>query len=95
MTSRQVRSPLDRAFLSKPPYSLCIDDWTAIRHTNTEHPHIHVVLAGCGSDLQTDVPTAVRLHLVEYEQLRKSGRHHREHDWQQQLAPLANQGSNS
>jgi hypothetical protein len=63
--------------------------WTAILHTNTAHPHIHVVLAGSGADTATGRSAAVRLHLKEYELLRKSGLTHSEYDWHQLLRAYA------
>lgn len=67
--------------------------WTAIKHTNTAHPHIHVVLSGSGPDLHTGASKAVRLHLAEYELLRKSGMTQSEQGWYQQLAAFARQGA--
>jgi hypothetical protein len=67
--------------------------WTAIKHTNTAHPHVHVVLAGSGPDLQTGAARAVRLHLSEYQLLRQSGLSHSEQSWYRQLAGFASQGA--
>jgi len=36
--------------------------WYAVHHSNTEHEHVHVVLAGAGEDRETGWEEAVKLH---------------------------------
>jgi len=52
--------------------------WYAVHHSNTDHEHVHVVLAGAGEDLETGQPTPVTLSPEDYRELRESGQEHSE-----------------
>lgn len=52
--------------------------WYAVSHQNTEHPHIHVVLAGAGEDPETGEQEPVKLFQEDYQLLRESGIEHSE-----------------
>lgn len=47
--------------------------WYAVHHSNTDHEHVHVVLAGAGEDLETGQPIAITLSPEDYRELRESG----------------------
>ena len=53
--------------------------WYAVSHQNTDHPHVHVVLAGAGEDHETGELEPVKLYQDDYQLLRESGREHNEH----------------
>jgi len=59
--------------------------WYAVYHQNTDHPHVHVVLAGEGEDRETGEQEPVRLYKEDYQLLRESGREHSEHEYYYQL----------
>jgi hypothetical protein len=48
--------------------------WYAVSHQNTEHPHIHVVLAGAGEDPETGEQEPVKLYQEDYQRLRREHR---------------------
>jgi type IV secretory pathway VirD2 relaxase len=52
--------------------------WYASVHANTDHPHVHVVLAGSGEHLQTGKEEPVKLYQETYEHLRESAIAHSE-----------------
>src|SRR6266700_465930 len=54
--------------------------WYAVHHSNTEHEHVHVVVAGAGEDRETGQEVAVRLYPQDYQMLRESGHDHSDHD---------------
>ncbi len=62
--------------------------WYAVRHSNTEHEHIHLVVAGAGEDRETGHEEAVKLYPEDYQQLRESGREHSDHDFYYRLEDL-------
>lgn len=62
--------------------------WYAIHHSNTEHEHVHVVVAGAGEDFETGQEEAVKLYPQDYQQLRESGLEHSDHDFYYQLEDL-------
>lgn len=62
--------------------------WYAVRHENTAHPHVHVVVAGAGYDWETGEKTTVKLTRQDYEQLRESGHNHSEYAWERHLEKL-------
>jgi hypothetical protein len=62
--------------------------WYAVQHQNTEHPHVHVVVAGAGYDWETGEQETVKLTRQDYEQLRESGRDHSEYAWEHRLKEL-------
>ncbi|GCE20925.1 relaxase/mobilization nuclease domain-containing protein [Dictyobacter kobayashii] len=67
--------------------------WYAIHHTNTDDPHIHIVLAGSGEDRQTGQPGPVKMLTKDkspnghddWEFLRARGREHSEYEHYQYL----------
>lgn len=62
--------------------------WYAVHHENTDHPHVHVVVAGAGYDRVTEEKEPVRLSRQDYEQLRESGHYHSEYAWEHRLEEL-------
>lgn len=60
--------------------------WYAVKHENTDHPHVHIVIAGSGEDRETGREEAVTLYAQDYELLRESGREHSEHEWEHLLS---------
>jgi hypothetical protein len=62
--------------------------WYAVRHENTAHPHVHVVVAGAGYDWETGEKATVKLTRQDYEQLRESGHDHSEYAWERHLEKL-------
>lgn len=62
--------------------------WYAAHHENTDHPHIHVVVAGAGYDRETEDKATVKLSRQDYEQLRESGHSHSEYAWEHRLEEL-------
>jgi len=59
--------------------------WYAVHHNNTEHEHVHVVIAGAGEDRETGQEVAVKLYPQDYQQLRESGHEHSEYEFYFQL----------
>ncbi len=59
--------------------------WYAVYHQNTDHPHVHVVLAGAGEDWGTGEQEPVKLYQEDYQLLRESGREHSDHEFYYQL----------
>jgi hypothetical protein len=55
--------------------------WYAVHHSNTEHEHVHVVLAGAGEHWETGHEEAVKLYPEDYQVLRESGHDHSDHDF--------------
>lgn len=56
--------------------------WYAVHHDNTEHGHVHVVIAGQGEERETDHPTPIGLysHRGDFEVLMQSGREHSDYE---------------
>jgi hypothetical protein len=59
--------------------------WYAVKHDNTDNPHVHVVLAGAGENHETGKEEAVKLYANDYQFLRESGHAHSEHEWYHQI----------
>jgi hypothetical protein len=59
--------------------------WYANVHTNTDNPHVHVVLAGAGEDHQTGATRTVGMYKEDYAFLREQGREHSHFELYQQL----------
>jgi hypothetical protein len=55
--------------------------WYAVKHDNTDNPHVHVVLAGAGENHKTDNREAVKMYRSDYELLRQSGTDRSDRDW--------------
>ncbi len=62
--------------------------WYAVHHSNTEHDHIHVVIAGAGENWETGHEEAVKLYPQDYLLLRESGRDHSDHDFYYRIDTL-------
>ncbi len=60
--------------------------WYGVYHNNTEHPHVHVVIAGAGENHETGAEEPIKLYKGDYEYLRESARDHSEYDFYHQLA---------
>ena len=56
--------------------------WYAVHHNNTEHGHVHVVIAGQGEERETGQPTQIGLYDKhgDFEVLTQSGREHSEYE---------------
>jgi hypothetical protein len=65
--------------------------WYAVKHSNTDDPHVHLVLAGSGEQFRTGRPQAVKLYPQDYAFLRERGREHSGYDHLQQDRALARQ----
>jgi hypothetical protein len=48
--------------------------WFAVQHSNTEHDHVHVIIAGAGERLSDGATRGVRLGKGDYAHLREVGR---------------------
>src|SRR5713226_159573 len=59
--------------------------WYAVHHSNTEHEHVHVVVAGAGEDRETGQEVAVKLYPEDYQRLRESGHEHSEYEFYYRL----------
>lgn len=55
--------------------------WYAVIHQNTDHPHVHVVVAGAGEDHETGQEEAVKLYPEDYQLLRESGHERSEYEF--------------
>lgn len=47
--------------------------WYAVKHSNTDDPHVHIVLAGSGERKDTGKPKSVELYPKDYAFLRERG----------------------
>lgn len=59
--------------------------WYAVKHDNTDNPHMHVVLAGSGENLETGKPEQVKMYADDYKFLRESGHEHSGHEQQREM----------
>jgi type IV secretory pathway VirD2 relaxase len=59
--------------------------WYAVKHDNTDNPHVHVVLAGAGDNQISGKREAVKMYRSDYELLRQSGTDRSDRDWYRQL----------
>ncbi len=60
--------------------------WHASLHSNTDHPHVHLILAGSGENLETGEAEPVKLYKDDYQHLRESAIDHSERDWYLQIS---------
>lgn len=60
--------------------------WYASYHANTDHPHVHVILAGSGENLETGETEPVKLYRDDYQHFRESAVDHSERDWFLQIS---------
>ena len=65
--------------------------WYAVKHSNTDDPHVHIVLAGSGERFTNGRPQAVKMYAQDYAFLRERGREHSGHDQLQQDRELTAQ----
>jgi hypothetical protein len=59
--------------------------WYAVKHDNTDNPHVHVVLAGSGENHETGREEPVKMYTQDYQHMRESGQEHSEHEWYRQI----------
>jgi len=59
--------------------------WYAVKHDNTDNPHVHVVLAGAGENPESGKLEAVKMYQKDYELLRQSGTDRSDRDWYRQI----------
>jgi relaxase-like protein len=59
--------------------------WYAVKHDNTDNPHVHVVLAGSGGNHETGKEEPVKMYAQDYKLMRGSGLEHSEHEWYRQI----------
>ncbi len=62
--------------------------WYAVHHSNTEHEHVHVVVAGAGENRETGQQEAVKLYQEDYQVVRESGHEHSDHDFYHRIEDL-------
>ncbi len=55
--------------------------WYAVSHDNTEHPHVHVVVASTGYNQEKGREESVKLSTKDYDLIRQSGRQHSDYDF--------------
>ena len=60
--------------------------WYASYHANTDHPHVHLILAGAGENPETGEAEPVKLYRDEYQHLRESALDHSDRDWYFQIS---------
>lgn len=60
--------------------------WYASYHANTDHPHVHLVLAGSGENLETGEAEPVKLYRDDYQHLRESALEHSDREWYLQIS---------
>jgi hypothetical protein len=65
--------------------------WYAVKHGNTDDPHVHIVLAGSGERFRDGRPRAVKMYAQDYAFLRERGREQSGYDSLQQDRELARQ----
>jgi type IV secretory pathway VirD2 relaxase len=59
--------------------------WYAVKHDNTDNPHVHVVLAGSGENYDTGREEPVKMYAQDYKLMRESGLEHSDHEWYRQI----------
>lgn len=60
--------------------------WFAVQHHNTEHPHVHIIIAGAGENLKIGKEEAIFLrHDDDFSFLKKQGKAYSDFDHQQLL----------
>ena len=62
--------------------------WYAVKHDNTDNPHVHVVLAGAGENLETGKVEPVKLYRDDYQALRESGHNHSDYEHYHRIEEL-------
>src|SRR6185437_14556588 len=50
--------------------------WFGVTHYNTEHPHVHVIIAGAGENLETGNIEPVKFYRQDYDMLREIAHEH-------------------
>jgi hypothetical protein len=59
--------------------------WVAVYHANTTYPHVHVVLAGTGTNIATGREQMIKLSVADYAFLREAATKHSAAHWYRQL----------
>jgi hypothetical protein len=59
--------------------------WYAVYHNNTDNPHVHVVLAGSGNNLESGNREVVKIYQKDFDLLRQSGTARSDRDWYRQI----------
>ncbi len=62
--------------------------WYAVKHDNTDDPHVHVVLAGSGENHETGESEQVRLYADDYRFLRERGQAHSDYAWTREVQDI-------
>lgn len=62
--------------------------WCATAHHNTEHDHVHVILAGAGVDRKTGEERPVTMFVEDYKYLDERGHMHSDFERDQELGKL-------
>ncbi|MGH2505814.1 MAG: relaxase/mobilization nuclease domain-containing protein [Ktedonobacteraceae bacterium] len=62
--------------------------WFAVKHDNTDNPHVHVVLAGVGENRETGEREMVKMYQPDYQFLDQSGHDHSDHDWYREVSDM-------
>ncbi len=62
--------------------------WYAVKHDNTDNPHVHVVIAGAGENLETGKLEPVKLYTQDYQTMRESGREHSDYEHYHRIEEL-------
>ncbi len=61
--------------------------WYAVKHDNTDNPHVHVVIAGAGEN-QDGKLEPVKLYAQDYQLMRESGHEHSEYEHYHRIEEL-------
>ncbi|MGH2478034.1 MAG: hypothetical protein ACRDHW_00035 [Ktedonobacteraceae bacterium] len=62
--------------------------WYAVKHDNTDNPHVHVTLAGSGTNRETGDPAIVKMYVPDYQFLDQAGHDHSEHEWYREVGEM-------
>jgi type IV secretory pathway VirD2 relaxase len=62
--------------------------WYAVKHDNTDNPHVHVVIAGAGENLETGELEPVKLYTSDYQLMRESGHDHSDYEHYHHISEL-------
>lgn len=62
--------------------------WYAVHHENTDNPHVHVVIAGAGENLETGKLEPVKLYPQDYQLMRESGHEHSDYEHYHRIEEL-------
>src|SRR5579883_1704002 len=62
--------------------------WYAVKHDNTDNPHVHVIIAGSGTDRESGEAGVVKMYVPDYQFLNQAGHDHSDHDWYRELGEM-------